>query len=187
MRCTYVQGLGGLEIACRLWNTHEPAQLEPRQPRKRARQIGQRLWSNTGLVGAAVGVDLDAHLQRRQMRWTLLAQALRDLQTINRLDPVKMLGHQARLVALHGANAVPLNPCIAQHPDFFDRFLDVVLAQAWLPCGNGLFNRGYCKGLGYRQQRDRIHRPARCEAGGGYTGTNRLEIVRNHGHNWSVE
>ena len=52
-----------------------------------------------------------------------------------------MLGHQARLVALHRANAVPLNPCIAQYLDFLDRFLDVVLAQARLPGGDGLFNR----------------------------------------------
>ena len=47
-------------------------------------------------------------------RGPLLAQALGDLQAVHRVHPVKVLGHQARLVALDRADAVPLQRQVAQ-------------------------------------------------------------------------
>jgi len=41
----------------------------------------------------------------------LLAQALCDFQPVYRLHPVKVLGHEPRLVALDRADAVPLQGC----------------------------------------------------------------------------
>ena len=97
-----------LEAVGGLRDRHQPAQAEPRQLRDRGgerRRVGRR---HAALSRLAADVDLNAHLQRRQVRRPLLGEALGDLQPIDRMDPVEMLGGEARLVALQRADQVPL-------------------------------------------------------------------------------
>ena len=60
------------------------------------------------LVGAAIHIDLNAHLQGRQVRGALLVKTLGNFEPVQGLHPVKVLGHALGFVALNGANAVPL-------------------------------------------------------------------------------
>jgi hypothetical protein len=63
----------------------------------------------------------------------LATQALGCLEPVNGVNPVKMLGYQARLVALDGADAVPLQAKVAQCQDFFHCFLHIAFAKRKLP------------------------------------------------------
>ncbi len=92
----------------RLGNAHHAAQLQPWQFCHGLGQLQSLFGGHTGFVVAAIHIDLDANVQRRQVRGPLVGQALGDFETIHRVHPVEVLGHQARLVALNGANAVPL-------------------------------------------------------------------------------
>ena len=67
------------KISSRLGNRHEAAQLQPRQPRDLDSQRLGVLRRHPRLGWAAVDVDLQAHLQRRQMQRALLAEPLRNL------------------------------------------------------------------------------------------------------------
>jgi hypothetical protein len=59
------------------------------------------------------------HTCRAGKLWrALLAQALRDLQAVHRVRPVKVRGHQPGLVALDGPDAVPLQGQVLQQRDF---------------------------------------------------------------------
>ena len=56
----------------------------------------------------AADVHLDAHLQRRQRPRAGGARARGDLRAIDGMDPVEVLGHVARLVALERADEMPV-------------------------------------------------------------------------------
>jgi hypothetical protein len=85
---------------------------------------------------------------------TLVGQALRDLEPVHGMHPIKVLGHQPGLVALHRPNAVPLQggrAHLAQCRHFFYGFLQVVFAKGVLP-GAGGFEHGIGpEGFGYSQ------------------------------------
>ena len=78
------------------------------------------------------------------MAGALFAQALGDFQAINRVYPVKMLGHHAGFIALQGANQMPLQlrrhvrRKLAQVQDFFHALLHIVFAKTTLACGCGM-------------------------------------------------
>ncbi|MEY3445636.1 MAG: hypothetical protein RIR45_391 [Pseudomonadota bacterium] len=148
--------------------------------------LGQRqrvFGQHTRFGGAAVYVDLNANLQRWQVGGALLAQALGNFEAVNGLDPVKVFGHQTRLVALYGANAMPLQRQVAQRDDFVHRLLDVVFPKDGLAAGKCLLHRIRAKGFGYCQQRHGIGCAASVKAGLCNAGTNQAQIVVNHGHN----
>ena len=86
------------------------------------------------------------------MRWALFGQALGDLESVHAVHPVEVLGHQSGLVALNGADAMPLQRQVVQGSDFVDRFLDVVFAKGGLPCGMGLAHGIGPPGFGHGQQ-----------------------------------
>jgi hypothetical protein len=87
------------------------------------------------LAGLAADVDLQADVQRGQLRRALVRQALCDLQPVHRVHPVEGLGHYARLVALQRADEVPgdVTAQVGQLGHFVERFLHVVLAELVLP------------------------------------------------------
>eukprot|EP01136_Pigoraptor_vietnamica_P012325 Opistho-1_new@52130 len=192
------------KIRSRFGNRHESAQLQPRQQRKGSRQCQSLRRCHTGLGGAAVNVDLQADLQRRQMRRPLLAQALRDLQAVHRLHPVEVFSHQPRLVALQGADVMPFRSAgmagirrtkaigfpfkrFANRKNLLHALLDIVLAEGALPARHRRHHGLRPESLGHGQQphAGRIT-PAR-EAGRGNPVTHGLELVNNHGHNLNVK
>jgi hypothetical protein len=73
------------------------------------RQCQQIVGHYPRFVDTAVHVDLNADLQGGQAIGALLAQALRDFEPVDRLHPVKMLGHQPGFVALQRSDAMPLD------------------------------------------------------------------------------
>ena len=120
---------------------NQAAQLQARQSGHSLRQRGQFFWAHARFGVAAVHIDLDAHLQGRQVFWALLGQALGDFEAVDAVHPIKVLGHQSGFVALNGADAVPDQWQIAQCRDLVHRFLDVVFAKSGLTCRMGLAHR----------------------------------------------
>ena len=112
-----------LEIRRRFGNRHQPAQPQTWQRRDSPRQRQRLFGRHARLVGAAVHVHLQAHLQRRQCGRPLLGQPLGDLQPVDAVHPVEVLGHRPRLVALQRADAVPFEFAaqIGQRLDLGDR------------------------------------------------------------------
>ncbi len=92
----------------RLGDAHHAAQLQAGQGGDGQRQRQRFCRQGAGFVGTAVNVDLQTHLQRRQMRRALLGQTLGNFEAIDAVYPIKVLGHRAGFVALQRANAVPL-------------------------------------------------------------------------------
>ncbi len=172
-----------LVIADRLRNHHQSAQTQPRQLGDLGRQVQGLIGVNARLGQPAVHIGLQTHLQRRQMRWALIAESLGNLQPVNSVYPVKMLGNQPAFVALDRADAMPLNGQIPQSGDFVDRLLDIVFTKPGLPSCKGLAHRLGTPGFGNRQQSHTIDRASRLRAGCGDTCTNALEIVTNGSHN----
>ena len=101
-RCDARSGAG-------LGNRHQAAQAHARQRAQPAAPASASCSGrDTALAGLTADVDLDAHLQSRQMSRALLRQPLCDLQPIHALHPVEMFGDEARLVALDRTDEVPL-------------------------------------------------------------------------------
>jgi len=179
----FKQSTFSCKIRSRVGNAHQTAQAQPGQLGHRLRQRQRIRRHHARLGGAAVDVDLDAHLQRRQMRRALLTQALRDLEAVHRVHPVKMLGHQPGFVALDRANAVPHQRQLAQRGDFLHRFLDVVFAKPGLPGGIRGLDGIRTKGFGNRQKCDGVITSASGLAGGVQARAHRSQLRRNRGHN----
>jgi hypothetical protein len=149
--------------------------------RPRRRSLGSA-WI-AGLGGAAVNVHLNAHLQSGHAGRALVIQALRRLQPLDGVRPVKVLCHQACLVALDRTNAMPLQGQVRQRGHLVHGLLDVVLAKRALARSVGRTHRIGTKGFGHGQQRDHIGWTATGRAGLCNTAAHALEIVGNHGHN----
>ena len=141
-------------------------------------------------VGAAVNIDLQADLKRREARRPLLAQALGDLEPVDRLHPVKMLGDQTGFVALHRAYAMPFKGLAArlaaQRENFLHPLGNVVFAESPLPVRSGVGDGIGTKGFGHGQQPHRGRVTPGGKAGRGDTVTDKLEIAHNRGHNRTV-
>ncbi|MDT4857178.1 hypothetical protein FQZ97_915920 [compost metagenome] len=92
-----------------------------------------------------------------------------------------MRRHQACLVALDGANAVPLDrgarSGLAQGQDLLHTFLDVVLTKSALARRQRLLHRIGAKGLGNRQQGDGLCIAPSLGTGPGQALVHLLEIV----------
>ena len=71
--------------------------------------IFQHFPSKEALYSAVLELHLDADVEGWQGMRPLLAQPVRDPCTVQRMHPVKVLGHQPGLVALNRTDAVPLN------------------------------------------------------------------------------
>ena len=71
MRCFMHCLLRG-KFGIRLGNAHHPAQLQPWQFCHGQGQLQSLFGGHTGFVVAAIHIDLDANVQRRQMRGPLV-------------------------------------------------------------------------------------------------------------------
>jgi hypothetical protein len=88
----------------------------------------------------------------------LVAQALRDFESVYGVCPVEVLGHEFGFVALHGANAMPHQGVCAtlQSGDFVYPFLDVVLPKIALTTRRHLAHIVGAEGFRDGQQLHRI-------------------------------
>jgi len=177
-----VQRHFSLEALHRVRDRHQAAQHQTWQRSHRARQRQHIARLSTRFGGPAIRIHLQTHLQRRQVPGPLVRQALRDLEPIHAVYPVKMLGHQTGLVALDRADAVPLQRQIMQGGDLVHRLLDVVFAKSRLACGMGLAHRLGTKGLGHGQQAHAGGRAARRITGCPDAVTHRLKVFGNGAH-----
>ena len=117
------------------------------------------------------------------MRRALLAEALGGFESVQCVDPVKMLGHQPCFVALNRADAVPLDGQVTQLGDFLNRFLNVVFTKRGLSGGKSRLDRVCAKGLGYGQQTHGVARAACCCAGLVDAQAHAAQAGLNRGHN----
>ncbi len=88
-------------------------------------------------------VDLQADLQRRQMVRSLLGKPFRNLEPVDGMHPLEGFGHRVRLVALQGADEVPLEVRPSDLADLVRAFLHVVFTKSLLP-GPGSFQNAGC-------------------------------------------
>ena len=95
-----------------------------------------------------------------------------------------MFGHQPGFIALHRADAMPLQRQIGQRLDFFHRLLDVVLAKRQLPGGIGLGHGLGPEGLGDGQQTDLRRVAPAGAATGGDAATDTFQIVFDFHHDY---
>ena len=79
--------------------------------------------SDTAFAVFIVDIDLNAHLERRQVGGPLLTQAAGNFFSINGMHPVKVFGDVAGFVRLNGANEVPRERQITECLDFIQCFL----------------------------------------------------------------
>jgi hypothetical protein len=89
----------------------------------------------------------------------LRRQALGELQPIDRVHPIEVRRHHACLVALQGADQVPLETLahIGQRLDLLECFLHVVLAERMLAGCQCVAHRLGAESLCHSQQRDALH------------------------------
>ena len=151
-----------LRIVIGFGNAHQPAQLQAGQVAHGTGKLQRLLRRQPRLGCSAIHVDLQTDLQRRLVRWALAAQALGDVQPIQRLQPVEMRGHLAGLAALQRADAMPLQPQGLQGLDLGNGLLHIVLAKGDLAGGGGFAHGFGGKGLGNGQQAHRAGRAAGC-------------------------
>ena len=72
----------------RIWNGHQPTQRQSRQLRHVLRQLQHVRRRNARFGVTAIDVDLQADLQRRQMRRPLVVQALGNFEAIDRVHRI---------------------------------------------------------------------------------------------------
>ena len=141
-------------LAFRLRNGHQAAQYEPRQPRHLGRQCSYLVRCHAALRLFAADIDLQQHVERWLVLRTLLGQALRHLQAVDRLGPLEVFRDLARLVALDRPDEMPLNRSVrrrlADTSDLVHGFLNVVLAKVALAAAgcreHGLGREGLADG-----------------------------------------
>ena len=74
-------------IRARLGNGHQTPQRKPGECRHRTGKFRERLRGNTALALFPANIDLDAHLQWRQIDIPLLGQTLGDPDTVDGMHP----------------------------------------------------------------------------------------------------
>ena len=149
----------GLEVGDRRRNAHQSAQLQSWQHghrRGQRRRLGRRDAALAGFIGEA---HLQQHLQRRQVRGTLCAQARCDAVAIDRMHPVEVFGDLARLVPLQLADEMPDEAGhVGQGCDLVASFLNVVFTEIDLAGGRGIPDHRDRLQLAHRHQPHRIGR-----------------------------
>ena len=88
-----------------------------------------------------INVDLEANIERSAAGRSLIGQTLRDLQSVDSVNPVKVLSDGSCFIALQVAYEVPGKVVGPDQSDLFETFLEVVLAEVRLPLGHGFAYR----------------------------------------------
>jgi len=120
------------EALARRRDAHQTAQLQARQLQHAARQRREVRLGDSAFAGLIFETHLDADVERRRMRAALLAQTHGDALAIERVQPLKMLRDDPRLVGLELADVVPGQRQVAELGELRQRFLQVVLAEVLL-------------------------------------------------------
>ena len=170
-----------------LGDHHQSAQLQARQAHDVFDQRLKGVRCNARLVGTTIDIDLQANLQGLQVRWALFAQALRYFQSVNRLHPVKVLCDQPGLVALHRADAMPLQASVRlKRHDFFNALDNVVFAKSELAACHGVQHCISAECFGHGQKPDAGRVAPGSNARSGDAVIHALKVTNNHGHNPTV-
>ncbi len=109
--------------------THESTQLEARQIGDRQRQIRHLVGCDPGFVVFSVDIDLDTDVQVSGIMGALCAQAACDLEPVNGVNPLKMLGYSLCFVGLQVADEMPDSVVPVNCGDLVQPFLDKILAK----------------------------------------------------------
>ncbi len=96
------------DVGLRRGDRHQPAQAQARQPLNGGGELAELIGRDAGLARLGADVDLQQHIEPRQIRRPLFGQTFGSLQAVDRLDPVETLGDRACLVALYRPDKVPL-------------------------------------------------------------------------------
>ncbi len=120
----------------------------------------ERFGRHTPLARFPIQVDLEAHVQGRELCWPLRIEAKRELEAVNTVHPMEQLGDVASLVRLQGADKVPHEPLVIQLVDLEARLLEVALPKMALSAGDGLPDGLAGLALAHRKQSHAIRRAA---------------------------
>ena len=90
-------------------NGHQAPEAQPGELGDRRGELRGLVDPHPRLGRFLAHVDLETHVERRQPRRALVAQAPCDAQPVHGLDPVEALRHRPRLVGLKGAHEVPFD------------------------------------------------------------------------------
>jgi hypothetical protein len=95
-------------------------------------QINDFDHGNARFTGLVVDIHLQADIEVRQLFRSLIAQSLRYLKAVDRMDPVEAVGNSLGLVALQVPDEVPAQ-VVASGPGYlFEAFLDKILRKITL-------------------------------------------------------
>ena len=108
---------------------YQAAQRQARQLGDRAGQRRQRVGGEPALAVLVADIDLQQHVQRRQVVRTLLVQAPRDAFAVDGMHPVEMTRDVGGLVALDGTDEMPRNVEPGEFVLFRACLLQVILAE----------------------------------------------------------
>src|SRR6056297_1353084 len=163
-------------------DAHQAAQAQPRQPGDPVGQRRELLRRAAALGRLVVDVDLDAHLQRRRLGRTLLAQAPRDLDPLDGVHPVETLGDRPGLVRLDGADEMPGEARFAERLHGSERALQRVLAEMALAGRHHGAHplQGLALGDGHQRHRGRIAPRTMCDGSDGFIDF--PEVFRDSNH-----
>ena len=70
-------------------------------------ELRQGSWRDARLARLVIDVHLDAQVQRFDARRPLLTQSFGNLQSVDSVNPVEVLGHSTRFVGLQVTDKVP--------------------------------------------------------------------------------
>src|ERR1700694_3268401 len=115
------------DLAGRLGNRHQAAQVKPRKSSDRAGESAHCFEWDAGFGLLARYVDLDEDIERRQIGGALLGQAACNFFRLDRMHPGETLGGEPGLVALERADQMPLQAWNSLH--FLHRVLDIVFTE----------------------------------------------------------
>jgi hypothetical protein len=109
----------------------------------------------------------------------LVAQALSNFETVYRVRPIKVVGHEFGFVALDGADAVPHQwvTTALQRGDFVDAFLDVVFAKVTLAAGSDLAHIIGAESFGHGEQLHAVGASCTRGTSGSDAGLYSMEVI----------
>ena len=148
------------EALARWRNAHQAAQAQPRALGNRFGQLAGLLGGNAALAALFGKLHLNAEIERRRVMRTLFVQARGDALAIDGVDPVEMLGDDARLIGLQLSREVPDQRQILQCSELGLSFLQIVLAEISYAEGGQLPDRERGLSLADRNQPHRLDRAA---------------------------
>ena len=113
--------------------THQPTQFQSRQLCNGGGEVAGLRYADPGFLSLAVDIDLDTNVQVFGVAGPVFREALRDLETVDRVNPLKMLGYSLCLVGLQVSDKMPPEVIPGGTSYLFQPLLNEILAEVPLP------------------------------------------------------